>query len=54
MDEVSEFSPFSANILIIIFIFIMNFIINNMIRALISHSYFEVVKDTNKPLSIDE
>ena len=54
MEEVSKYSPLAANILIILFVFIMNFIINNMVRAIISHSYLLVVKDSNKPLSIDE
>jgi hypothetical protein len=54
MDMVSQFSPGIANFLIILFVFFMNFIIMNMIRALISHSYLVIARDSDRPLSIEE
>jgi len=51
---VTESNNSVASFLLVLFIFLMQFINFNMIRALISHSYFIVARDSIVKMSMDE
>jgi len=53
-EAVSESKFWSSSLMLVMFVFLMQFINFNMIRALISHSYFTVARNNIVKMSIDE
>lgn len=54
VGEVSEFDPLIANFVNILFVVATQFVFFNMLRAFISHAYFEVSKKQKTKLTLDE
>ena len=54
MYKVGEHEPVVGNILMISFLFIMQFVLFNMVRAIIANAYFIVSSESQVELTPDE